>query len=431
MELEKFFLPEAMPLLTLYGEKLKSLRVPRRELDAAISAEGVTRLLVKNWVGGAKLVLTTYETMRDLEFTMAAQSWSIMVCDEAQKIKNPAAQVTRSAKKQKVRFRVACTGTPVENTLADLWCLFDFVQPGMLGALNHFSRTYRQPIEAKTDEQRAKVEELRAVIQPQILHRMKTDVAKDLPQPVEDDKCKRLPMSGMQLGLYRAALNQLREQRDTNPSAQLQTLMALRQICSDPHGHQNRDTRSVEITRLVNESPKMGWMVDRLKSLAASPAGAHKVIVFCEFRELQLMLQRVVATFFGFAPHIINGDTSADPRALVNRQKLIDEFQGKPGFGVIVLSPLAVGFGVNIQAANHVIHFTRTWNPAKEDQATARAYRIGQTRAVNVYYPSVVSPDGPSFDMKLDDLLQRKRLLASDMLNGCSDLKVADFADLA
>ena len=362
---------------------------------------------------------------------MAAQSWSIMVCDEAQKIKNPAALVTRSAKKQKVRFRVACTGTPVENTLADLWCLFDFVQPGMLGALNHFSRTYRQPIEANTDEQRARVEELRAVIQPQILHRMKTDVAKDLPHPVEDDNCKSLPMSGMQLGLYRAALNQLRAQRDTNPSAQLQTLMALRQICSDPHGHQDRDTRSVAITRLVNESPKMGWMVDRLKSLAARPADGHKVIVFCEFRELQLMLQRVIATFFGFAPHIINGDTSADPRALVNRQKLIDDFQGKPGFGAIVLSPLAVGFGVNIQAANHVIHFTRTWNPAKEDQATARAYRIGQTRAVNVYYPSVVSPDGPSFDLKLDDLLQRKRLLASDMLNGCSDLKVADFADLA
>ena len=431
MELEKFFRPGTLPLLTLYGDKLKSLRVPRRELEEAIRAEGVTRLLVKSWVGDAKLVLTTYETMRDLEFTMAAQSWSIMVCDEAQKIKNPAALVTRSAKKQKVRFRVACTGTPVENTLADLWCLFDFVQPGMLGALNHFSRTYRQPIEAKTDEQRAKVEELRAVIQPQILHRMKTDVAKDLPQPVEDDKCKRLPMSGLQLGLYRAALNQLREQRDTNPSAQLQTLMALRQICSDPHGHQNRDTRSVAITRLVNESPKMGWMVDRLKALAARPADSHKVIVFCEFRELQLMLQRVIATFFGFAPHIINGDTSADPRALVNRQKLIDDFQGKPGFGAIVLSPLAVGFGVNIQAANHVIHFTRTWNPAKEDQATARAYRIGQTRAVNVYYPSVVSPDGPSFDLKLDDLLQRKRALASDLLNGCSDLKVADFADLA
>lgn len=93
------------------------------------------------------------------------------------------------------------------------------------------------------------------------------------------------------------------------------------------------------------------------------------------------MLQRVVAAFFGFAPHVINGDTSANPKTDINRQKPIDDFQGRPGFGVIILSPLAVGFGINIQAANHVIHFTRTWNPAKEDQATARAYRIGQMAA--------------------------------------------------
>lgn len=427
MEVEKFFQPGALPMLMLYGDNLKQLRVPKHQIDEQLKSEGVTRLLVKNWVGNARLVLTTYETMRDLEFTMAAQSWSVMVCDEAQKIKTPAALVTRSAKKQKVRFRVACTGTPVENTLADLWCLFDFVQPGMLGALNQFSRTYRQPIEAKTDEQRAKVEELRTLIAPQILHRRKTDVATDLPRPVEDAPCKALPMSPYQLGLYRGALNQLRAQRDSNPSAQLQTLLAMRQICSDPHGHAEGDTRSIEVTRLVNESPKMGWLVDRLKLLAARPDEGHKVIVFCEFRELQLLLQRVIATFFGFAPHIVNGDTSADPRSLVSRQRLIDDFQGKPGFGVIVLSPLAVGFGVNIQAANHVVHFTRTWNPAKEDQATARAYRIGQTRVVSVYYPTVVSPELPSFDVKLDALLGRKRALASDMLNGCGDLTAAEF----
>jgi hypothetical protein len=155
MELEKFFLAETIPMLMLYGDNLKKLRVPRQQIEQQLRAEGVTRLLVKDWIGNARLVLTTYETMRDLEFTMAAQSWSVMVCDEAQKIKTPTALVTRSAKKQKVRFRVACTGTPVENSLTDLWCLFDFVQPGMLGALNHFSRTYRQPIETETDGMRS------------------------------------------------------------------------------------------------------------------------------------------------------------------------------------------------------------------------------------------------------------------------------------
>jgi len=428
-ELDRFFRPGTLPLLLLYGDATRALRVSKDELDSELKSQGVTRLLKRNWIGDAKLVLTTYETMRDLEFSLASQPWSIMVCDEAQKIKTPAALVTRSAKKQKVRFRIACTGTPVENTLADLWCLFDFVQPGMLGALNHFSRTYRQPIEAKTDEQRAKVEELRELIQPQILHRKKSDVAKDLPTPVEYATCKQLRMSPYQHGLYEGALNTLREQRATNPSAQLQALQAIRKICSDPHGFAESDTRRLPIERLVNESPKMGWLLDRLKDLAADAGGAHKVIVFCEFRELQLMLQRCIAAFFGIAPSIVNGDTSADPRALENRQTLIDAFQNKEGFNVIILSPLAVGFGVNIQAANHVIHFTRTWNPAKEDQATARAHRIGQTRTVTVYYPGVVSEDFPSFDVRLDALLGRKRALAHDMLNGCSDLTAADFAD--
>jgi hypothetical protein len=153
------------------------------------------------------------------------------------------------------------------------------------------------------------------------------------------------------------------------------------------------------------------------------------VIVFCEFRELQIVLQRVIAAFFGFAPRIVNGDTTADPRAAEGRQQLIDQFQQKQGFNVIILSPLAVGFGVNIQAANHVVHFTRTWNPAKEDQATARAYRIGQTRTVSVYYPGVIADGMKSFDQTLDELLGRKRALAADMLNGCSDLSVADFAN--
>ena len=428
-ELERFFEPGTLPLLTLYGASVKSLRVGKHELDDDLKSQGITKLLRKGWVGDAKLVLTTYETMRDLEFALASQSWSIMVCDEAQKIKTPAALVTRSAKKQKVRFRIACTGTPVENTLADLWCLFDFVQPGMLGALSNFSRTYRQPIEAKTPEQMDKVEELRALIKPQILHRKKTEVAKELPAPVEDTQCKRLPMSGFQQGLYASAFETLKAQREANPSAQLQALLAIRKICSDPHGHVDPNSHKLPIERIVNESPKMGWLVDRLKALAADADGDHKVIVFCEFRDLQIQLQRVIAAFFGFAASIVNGETSADPRAIENRQQLIDAFQAKPGFNAIILSPLAVGFGVNIQAANHVVHFTRTWNPAKEDQATARAYRIGQKRVVNVYYPGVVSDKFPSFDVKLDALLSSKRELATDILNGCSDLKASDFSD--
>ncbi|MEY4415277.1 MAG: hypothetical protein RIQ53_2570, partial [Pseudomonadota bacterium] len=149
-EAEKFY-PGAFRILTAYGDALADLRVPKDRIDERLrQQDGLVKFLRPDWVGEATLVLTTYETLRDLEFSFAAQRWSLMVCDEAQRIKNPAAMVTRSAKKQNAAFKIACTGTPVENTLADLWCLFDFVQPGLLGALNEFGRTYRRPIEIDT-----------------------------------------------------------------------------------------------------------------------------------------------------------------------------------------------------------------------------------------------------------------------------------------
>src|SRR5271168_4645361 len=159
-------------------------------------------------VGAARIVLTTYETLRDLEFSFAAEKWSILVCDEAQKIKNPNALITRAAKKQNVRFRIACTGTPVENTLADLWCLFDLVQPGLLGALNDFGQRYRRPIEAQSEDERSRVEELRKHIEPQILRRLKKDVAKDLPKKVEVTACKELKITLTQRALYSQAVAQ-------------------------------------------------------------------------------------------------------------------------------------------------------------------------------------------------------------------------------
>ena len=153
----------------------------------------------------------------------------------------------------------------------------------------------------------------------------------------------------------------------------------------------------------------------------------EKALIFCEFRDMQRLLRHYIAESFGYSADIINGDTSADSRSSDSRQKKIAAFQKAPGFGVIILSPLAVGFGVNIQAANHVIHYTRTWNPAKEDQATDRAYRIGQTKDVHVYCPVVRAPDFKTFDVKLDELLERKRALADDMLNGTGDVGPAEF----
>ena len=203
-EAKRFFEKGALPILTAYGDKLSALRVPRTSVDAQLQAEGLIKFLKPGWRGDHKIVLTTYETLRDLEFSFASEKWSIMVCDEAQKIKNPSALLTRAAKKQNVAFKIACTGTPVENTLADLWCLFDFVQPALLGALNDFGQRYRRPIEAETDEEKARVEELRNKIKPQILRRMKEDVAKDLPRKTIVP-C-RMRLSGHQRSLYAHAI---------------------------------------------------------------------------------------------------------------------------------------------------------------------------------------------------------------------------------
>lgn len=186
-------------------------------------------------------------------------------------------------------------------------------------------------------------------------------------------------------------------------------------------------TEAASIADIERHSPKMSWMLFHLRAIQQA---GEKAIVFCEFRDLQRTLQRAINEKFGFTPDVINGDVSADSAHANNRQKRIKAFQDRPGFGVIVLSPLAVGFGVNIQAANHVIHFTRTWNPAKEDQATDRAYRIGQQRDVHVYYPVVVAHDFLTFDAKLDSLLGKKRELSDDMLNGAGDVSPADFGDL-
>jgi SNF2 family DNA or RNA helicase len=130
-------------------------------------------------------------------------------------------------------------------------------------------------------------------------------------------------------------------------------------------------------------SPKLEWLLSQLEQIRRS---REKVIIFCEFRAIQRLLRHYIEEVFNYTPDIINGDTSPSAGHQRSRQKRINDFQVEPGFGAIILSPLAVGFGLNIQAANHVIHYTRTWNPAKEDQATDRAYRIGQTRDVHVYY---------------------------------------------
>lgn len=428
-EAEKFIRPGVLPILTAYGDALASLRVPRTEIEERLKTEdGLVRFLKPGWVGSAKVVLTTYETLRDLEFSFAAEHWSVMVCDEAQRIKNPAAMVTRAAKKQNVDFKIACTGTPVENSLVDLWCLFDFVQPGLLGALNDFGNRYSKPIETKTDEEQARVEELRLRIKPQILRRTKAEVAKDLPQKIIVDSCRHLELSSEQRKLYASAIESFKSRKNPGAISPFKNVLGLlhylRLICTDPRRYGLTAPNPEPLKQYRAKSPKLDWLLKQLKDIQKKD---EKVIIFCEFRNIQRLLKHYIEEQFNISPAIINGDTSATAGHADSRQRQIKKFQEAAGFGAIILSPVAVGFGVNIQAANHVIHYTRTWNPAKEDQATDRAYRIGQKKDVYVYYPIVKADDFTTFDVKLDQLLTRKRELAGDMLNGSGDIRPGDF----
>lgn len=432
-EINRFFAPGTFRVLTLYDRELKACRVSREEVDQQLRGEGLTRFLRPNWRGKAQLVLTTYETLRDYEFSLAREAWSVMVCDEAQKIKSPAALVTQAAKSMNARFKIAATGTPVENSLTDLWCLFDFIQPGLLGALNEFGRKYKRPIEAKTEKEKAALEELQALFSPQLLRRTKDEVI-NLPPKMEAPDCRALPISNTQRRLYAEAMAAHRAKIAACDSkkigqAMLGMLYHLRVLCAHPVPMGQVANISQPLPDALEASPKLAWLMTTLDSIKGRD---EKAIVFTELRDIQRVLQHYIGEHFGVRPVIVNGDTHTRPDKDASRQKLIDAFQARPGFGVIILSTQAVGFGLNIQAANHVIHYTRPWNPAKEDQATDRAYRIGQDKAVTVYYPTVHAHDYVTFEKRLDELLSSKReLAAKTWLNGADEIQIAEFGNLA
>lgn len=435
LEVQKFlgWPPEAV--LSLYGTDLAAKRAAPQALDDELRTLGVTKLLLKDFADGYRLVLTTYETLRDYELSIARQHWNIVVCDEAQKIKNPTAFVTQAAKALRADFKIACTGTPVENSLADLWCLFDFFQPGCLGALNDFTKAFRESIESRQDGHEALVERLRALIQPWVLRRMKDEVHDGLPRKLTgsaaDPLAQALKMSPVQQAAYMdavAAYRKAKEQGGHGRSVSMLNLLhRLRMICAHPLAVLRDDHERIHVSDHVAASPKLAWLLDRLAQIQRQ---GEKAIVFTDYRDLQRLLQRAMADRFGFRPQIINGSTAVGSAHGESRQHIIDAFQRQPGFGVLLLSASAVGFGVNIQEANHVIHFTRTWNPAKEDQATDRAYRIGQKRDVYVYCPTVAGPGFASFEERLAERLDYKRELSRDMLNGSQELSVEDFEDL-
>ncbi|MCX7512580.1 DEAD/DEAH box helicase [Frateuria hangzhouensis] len=438
-EIGKFLDGSQGPTLLLYGQALAGHRVEPSQLGEDVQAMGVKKLLRPGFANGAAFVLTTYETLRDYELSFGREAWGVLVCDEAQKIKTPGALVTRSAKAMQADFKIACTGTPVENSLADLWCLFDFFQPGRLGSLSEFTKNYRKPIELREDDHATRVEDLRTAIGPWVLRRMKSEVA-DLPDKIDathkdsNSVWASLPMSEMQRRLYgeavvgyKRAMEKAKDDGEQAGTMTLALLHRLRMICANPLAMAHEGAGESPVSEHVAHSPKLQWLLQRLGEVKQL---GEKAIVFTEYRDIQRLVQKAVAERFDIDVSVVNGSTTVDPLKDASRQRLIDRFQDSPGFGVIVLSTTAVGFGVNIQKANHVIHFTRPWNPAKEDQATDRAYRIGQDKPVWVYCPTMAGDGFESFEQRLAERLDRKRALSQDLLAPEQSVGMADFEDL-
>lgn len=386
---------------------------PRMKINM-LTSKDVTRKFDKSIVDKMQkmdIILTNYESLRISQLNFCAVEFDVVALDEAQKIKSPGTLVTNAAKALKCNFKIAMTGTPVENSLLDLWCIMDFCVPGLLGNAKAFAAQYQNPLKKEDTDIVALGNEVHDKLGVYFMRRLKKDAAKDLPDKIELKE--KVLMPPVQKEAYGSVVNDYTSGIQPN---MLVTIMHLREVSEHPYLYDST-LLNHETDEIVDTSARLQATIKFLDEIKKKE---EKVIIFVERKETQKMLQKLCLKRYGIITKIINGDTpSIVKRNMPNkqsRQSSIDEFQAVDGFNVIIMSPVAAGMGLNVTAANHVIHYSRHWNPAKENQATDRAYRIGQTKDVFVYYPMAVRSDIKSFDETLDDLLSRKTSLATSTI---------------
>ena len=386
---------------------------PRMKINM-LTSKDVTRKFNKSIVDKMQkmdIILTNYESLRISQLNFCAVEFDVVALDEAQKIKSPGTLVTNAAKALKCNFKIAMTGTPVENSLLDLWCIMDFCVPGLLGNAKAFAAQYQNPLKKEDTDIVALGNEVHDKLGVYFMRRLKKDAAKDLPDKIELKE--KVLMPPVQKETYASVVNDYTSGIQPN---MLVTIMHLREVSEHPYLYDST-LLNHETDEIVETSARLQATIKFLDKIKKKE---EKVIIFVERKETQKMLQKLCLERYGIITKIINGDTpSIVKRNMPNkqsRQSSIDEFQAVDGFNVIIMSPVAAGMGLNVTAANHVIHYSRHWNPAKENQATDRAYRIGQTKDVFVYYPMAVRTDIKSFDETLDDLLSRKTSLATSTI---------------
>jgi len=365
-----------------------------RETLDALAADPMAAL------GGYDALLTTYGMLQRSP-SLQDLTWDLAVLDEAQAIKNPGTAQARCVKKLRTHARVALTGTPVENRLGDLWSLFDFLNPGLLGKAREFAEASKQMAAG------GGYAPLRRLMGPYLLRRMKTDrrIIADLPEKIEmQARCNLVKKQAVLYGKLVAQLAADLASEDLDPNQRrglvLAYLMKFKQVCNHP-SHWSGDGKYA-----AEDSGKFL----RLGEIAAELAERQeRCLVFTQFREMTEPLAAHLAGIFGRPGLVLHGGTPVK-----QRQAMVEAFQQAGGPPFFVLSVKAGGTGLTLTAANHVIHFDRWWNPAVENQATDRAFRIGQKR--NVLVHKFVSPG--TIEEKVDALLQQKGLLVESLIGG-------------
>ena len=409
-EINRHLQPGALgTLVDAHGKHLAAFR--HYQTHAADIQVGQSSLNVEQWKT-AGVILTTYETMRDYHISFARLRFSCIVFDEIQKLKNPVSQISRSAQTLNAEFKIGLTGTPVENRLMDIWSIMDVLWPGHLGSSKDFNSAYPSHDADKLRTLHARLFQ-RINDKPALgLRRMKADHLNGLPIKAEHDL--EVDMPPAQAEAYQNVVVRAHAARAAySPGdGMLRTLHALRSTSLHPRAP---ETGYGDMRSYIQDSARLSKTVELLDTIKARQ---EKALIFIESLEMQAFMADFIQHNYALPdkPKRIHGQVTG-----AKRQQIVDEFQNRGiGFAVLILSPKAGGIGLTLTAANHVIHLSRWWNPAVEDQSTDRVFRIGQQKQVEVYYPMAVHPSSAlrahSFDLKLNSLLRRKRQLSTDTL---------------
>lgn len=384
---------------SLLGNWQKEVQKFAPQMDYTLLHGKSTAVLEQELAGHmAFLTITTYGMVSRIQ-ALKDQEWDCLILDEAQAIKNPLTKQTRQVKEIHARMRIAMTGTPIENDLTNLWSLFDFLNKGLMGTSQEF-RDFCKGLESHPQG----YARLRTMISPFMLRRVKTDktIIADLPEKIET--VEYAAMSKKQVVLYRKVVSDMEkkmsdaESEISRKGIVLATIMKLKQICNHPDQYLGQEQYA------RSDSGKMEVLKEICETIYEK---RERVIVFTQFKEITEYLAAFLKEIFQREGYVIHGGT-----AVAKRQKIVDAFQGEAYVPFIVLSVKAGGTGLNLTKANHVIHFDRWWNPAVENQATDRAFRIGQTKDVLVH--KLVCRG--TIEEKINDMIESKKELAQNVI---------------